>query len=102
MKKIPPFVANNVSNYQLGVLEDNIFGKSEAIFFGQINLETSNPAFGVFRQSDETNGDENNVAVIDEKETISEVFLDIPFFTNVDDSDGDTVAIFDNDRRDRP
>ena len=101
MKKIPPFVANNVSNYQLGVLEDNIFGKSEAIFFGQINLETSNPAFGVFRQSDETNGDENNVAVIDEKETISEVFLDIPFFTNVDDSDGDGVInLYDVDSTD--
>ena len=91
MKKIPPYVANNIQNYQLGVLEDNIFGKTEAIFLAQLVPETTNPVYGVFKQEDEINGNENNIAVIDEEETLNEVFLDIPFFTNVQDSDGDGV-----------
>jgi len=101
MKKIPSYVANNIQNYQLGVLEDNIYGKSEATFLAQLVPETAEPVFGVFRQEDEIKGNDNNVAVIDEEETLKEVFLDIPFFTNVDDSDGDGVInLYDVDSTD--
>ena len=68
MKKIPPYVANNIQTYQLGVLEDNIYGKSEATFLAQIVPETTEPVFGIFKQEDEIKGNENNVAVIDEEE----------------------------------
>ena len=101
MRKIPPYVANNIQTYQLGVLEDNIYGKSEAIFLAQIVPETTQPVFGVFKQEDEIKGNDNNVAVIDEEETLKEVFLDIPFFTNVEDSDGDGVInLYDVDSTD--
>ena len=50
-----------------------------------------NPAFGNFTQKREDEGDENNVAVIDEKETVTQVYLEIPFFNNTNDKDGDGV-----------
>ena len=101
MKKIPPYVVNNIESYQLGVYDDNIFGKSEATYLAQLTLETVEPVFGIFKQSQEISGDENNIAVIDEKETLKEVFLDIPFFTNVDDDDFDGVInLYDVDSTD--
>jgi len=101
MKKIPPYVVNNIESYQLGVYDDNIFGKSEATYLAQLTLETVEPVFGIFNQSQEISGDENNIAVIDEEETLKEVFLDIPFFTNVDDDDFDGVInLYDVDSTD--
>ena len=101
MKKIPPYVVNNIESYQLGVYDDNIFGKSEATYLAQLTLETVEPVFGIFKQSQEISGDENNIAVIDEEETLKEVFLDIPFFTNVDDDDFDGVInLYDVDSTD--
>ena len=73
MKKIPPYVVNNIESYQLGVYDDNIFGKSEATYLAQLTLETVEPVFGIFNQSQEISGDENNIAVIDEEETLKRI-----------------------------
>ena len=66
-------------------------GKTSVSFLSQLGLETVNPVFGIFKQTDEENGIEDNIAAIEEEETIKNVFLDIPFFTNVDDDDNDGV-----------
>ena len=101
MKKIPPYVVNQVQTFQLGTYKDNIYGKSEVTYISQLAMETVSPVFGIFKQNDEINGMEDNIACIPEKETLKDVFLDIPFFTNVDDDDNDGVInLYDVDSTD--
>ena len=91
MKKIPPYVVNQIQTFQLGKYNDNIYGNSEVTYISQITMETVSPVFGIFEQNDEINGMEDNIACIPEEETLKDVFLDIPFFTNIDDDDNDGV-----------
>ena len=91
MKKVPPYVVNLLQTFQLGQYQDNIFGKTDAVYFSQISLETVSPRFGIFNENDEVNGIDGNIACIPEEEKIKDVFLDIPFFTNVEDDDNDGV-----------
>tara|TARA_B100000809_G_scaffold262279_2_gene312903 strand:- start:2447 stop:4216 length:1770 start_codon:yes stop_codon:yes gene_type:complete len=101
MNKIPPYIANAISTFQLGIYEDNIYGKSKVSFLSQLSFDTPNPVFGIFSPTDEINGIEDNIAAIPELETIKDVFLDIPFFTNVDDDDNDGVInLYDVDSED--
>ena len=101
MKKIPPYVVNQVQTFQLGTYKDNIYGKSEVTYISQLAMETVSPVFGIFNENDEINGMEDNIACIPEKETLKDVFLDIPFFTNVDDDDNDGVInLYDVDSTD--
>jgi hypothetical protein len=101
MNKIPPYISNAITTFQLGTYEDNIYGKTSVSFLSQLGLETVNPVFGIFKQTDEENGIEDNIAAIEEEETIKNVFLDIPFFTNVDDDDNDGVInLYDVDSED--
>ena len=101
MKKIPPYVVNQIQTFQLGKYNDNIYGKSEVTYMSQLAMETVSPVFGIFNENDEINGMEDNIACIPEKETLKDVFLDIPFFTNVDDDDNDGVInLYDVDSTD--
>ena len=101
MNKIPPYISNAITTFQLGIYEDNIYGKTSVSFLSQLGLESVNPVFGIFKQTDEENGLEDNIAAIAEEETIKNVFLDIPFFTNVDDDDNDGVInLYDVDSED--
>jgi len=100
-KATPPFKSNALPAYQLGSINDNLFGKSEASFITQINLSEISPNFGLWSQQRENDGDDSNIAVIQENETITDVYLDIPFFNNTFDSDGDGVIdIYDVDPND--
>ena len=100
-KAIPPFKSNALPAYQLGSINDNLFGKSEASFITQVNLSEISPNFGLWSQQRENDGDDSNVAVIEENETVTNVYLDIPFFNNTFDSDGDGVIdIYDVDDND--
>ena len=100
-KAVPPFKSNALPAFQLGSINDNLFGKSEASFITQVNLTEINPIFGLWSQKRENDGDDSNIAVIEENETITEVYLDIPFFNNTFDSDGDGVIdIYDVDDND--
>ena len=100
-KATPPFKSNALPAYQLGSINDNLFGKSEASFITQINLSEISPNFGLWSQQRENDGDDSNIAVIQENETITDVYLDIPFFNNTFDSDGDGVIdIYDVDDND--
>ena len=94
MRKIPPYVANSLTTFQLGEFQDNIYGTSKASFLGQLNFEDPSLVFGNTSQSKEDNPDDGNLLQIPEEETVKNVFLDIPFFTNVDDDDNDGVINF--------
>tara|TARA_B100001057_G_scaffold497338_1_gene601192 strand:+ start:1806 stop:3620 length:1815 start_codon:yes stop_codon:yes gene_type:complete len=100
-KLIQPFKSNGLSSYQLGQINDNIFGKTEASFITQLNLSQPNPSFGKWDSESEINGDSNNIKVIEENETVNNVVLEIPFFNNTFDSDGDGVIdLYDVDSND--
>ena len=89
MRKIPPFVANSLTTFQIGKFEDNIYGNSHASFVTQVNFADSNNIFGILSQEDED--DDQNSSTIDESELVKMVYLDIPFFTNINDNDNDGV-----------
>ena len=101
MRKIPPYVSNSLTTFQLGEFQDNIYGNSKVSFLGQLNFEDPSLAFGNISQAKEDNPDTDNIAQIPEEETVKNVFLDIPFFTNVDDDDNDGVInLYDVDSTD--
>jgi len=100
-KAIPPFKANALPAYQLGRISNNLYGKSEASFITQVNLSEINPIFGMWSTEKEKNGDDTNISVIEENETVTNVYLDIPFFNNTFDNDGDGVIdLYDVDDND--
>ena len=100
-KKIPPFKSIGLPIYQLGTIKDNIFGDREASFVTQLRLEEINPIFGVTSQEKEEAGDASNIQIIKENEIITDAYMDIPFYTNTYDSDGDGVIdIYDVDPND--
>ncbi len=100
-KIVDPFNTNGLPIYQLGELEDNIFGKISSSFISQLQLTNYNPTFGNLSNEQESSGDPLNIAVIEENEEITDVYLDIPFFTNRNDNDGDGVIdLYDVDDND--
>lgn len=75
---------------QLGQINHPVFGKSEASIITQLNIGTD-PIFGNFRQSFEDQEDQTDINLIQENETVKQVNLEIPFFSNTNDSDNDGV-----------
>ena len=85
---------------QLGQINHPVFGVVQASIFTQISIG-SDLFFGNLKQSLENSGDQDDVNIIPENETIKEVYLEIPFFSNTDDSDNDGVIdLFDADPND--
>ncbi|WP_424003240.1 DUF4270 domain-containing protein [Maribacter sp. IgM3_T14_3] len=95
-KNIEAVQTNKLPIYQLGTYIDPIYGKTEASVTSQIFLSATNPSFGSFSQAvEDTEGDEDvSITVVQENETVKEVYLYIPFLTNTNalDTDGDGVA----------
>lgn len=75
---------------QLGKITHPIFGQSEASFTSQFSIGAT-PQFGIFSQTREDEGSETDIQVIEEAETVTDVFLEIPFFNNREDDDNDGV-----------
>ena len=90
-KIISPFNTTNLPIYQIGEISDNIFGSVKSSFITQLQLSQYNPSFGITSQEKENSGDPANITVIQENELVTDVYLDIPFFTNRNDKDGDGV-----------
>ena len=90
-KIIGAFNTTNLPIYQIGEIRDNIFGSVKSSFITQLQLSRYNPSFGIASQEKENTGDPLNITVIEENERVTEVYLDIPFFTNRNDKDGDGV-----------
>ena len=94
-KSIEVVRTDNLSFFSLGEYEDAVFGNTKASFTTQLSLATSSTGtFGSMSPETETNGvisDTTNKNPHDEQETVTEVWLEIPFYTNQRDRDGDGV-----------
>ena len=90
-KKIPAFKSIDLPIYQLGKIQDEVFGKRETDFVSQLTLEEFNPIFGITSQAMEDEGDDSNILIIKENEIVVDAYLDIPFYNNTFDTDGDGV-----------
>ena len=89
-KKVDFFQTNGLPLAQLGKTQHPVFGNSEASITAQLTIG-NDPTFGVYTQEAELAGDDTNPAIINENETVTKVFLEIPFFTNQIDTDRDGV-----------
>lgn len=89
--KVNYFQTDGLPLAQLGKIELAGLGTTEASITAKLAAST-NPIFGNYSHDREEEGDESNPAVIDEKETVTDVYLEIPFFNNLDDKDGDGVV----------
>ncbi|MDG1822298.1 MAG: DUF4270 family protein [Flavobacteriaceae bacterium] len=86
---------NNASVLQLGEREDKLFGNTSAAIVSQLNLTSYSPTFGTLTSVQE------NESNFNELETVSNAWLEIPFFTSQTDSDGDgLIDEFDVDDND--
>lgn len=86
---------NNPAVLHLGKRQDNLFGTTNAGIVSQLSLSTYAPFFGVKTAQEETQDS------FDEQETVTDVWLEIPFFTNQNDADGDgLIDIYDIDDND--
>ncbi len=94
------FQADGLPLAQLGKIEQPIFGLSEASFTTQFSINAT-PRFGIYSQTAEDEGSETDIKIIPEEETVTSVFLEIPFFNNSSDDDNDGVInAFDVDPND--
>jgi hypothetical protein len=97
-KKLNYFQTDGLPLGQLGKIQIPGFGVSKASITSQLRY-SGVPVFGNYTQ--EAEDDNNNPTVIDENEKVTAVYLDIPFFNNIDDADQDGVIdIFDADAKD--
>ena len=84
---------NNIASVQLGTFNDDFFGKTNSAFISQLDV-FSLQTFGDFNQDQENEGSSTDIRVIDEDEQLTAVYLDLPYFNNTNDSDGDGVIDF--------
>ncbi|MDC1056053.1 DUF4270 family protein [Flavobacteriaceae bacterium] len=89
-EKIKKVQTNGLPLMQLGRITHPVFGLAEASFTGQLTIANS-PFFGNHRQEFEDEPDASDPNLIPENETVTAVYLDIPFFTNQNDTDNDGV-----------
>lgn len=86
---------DNLFFFYLGEYEDQVFGNTTARFTTQLSLlSSSSGIFGDMTADQEINGvstEAINKNPHDEQETVTEVWLEIPFYTNQRDRDGDGV-----------
>jgi len=87
-EKINSFQTDGLPIAQLGLINHPTFGITEASIVSQIEISTS-PVFGKINQFFEDEGSEDDIAIIPENEKVTNVYLEIPFFTNQNDKDED-------------
>jgi hypothetical protein len=96
-KSLDKVQTNNISSVQLGTFNDDFFGRTNSSFISQLNILPLE-FFGDFNQDEENDGSPLDIRVIDEDEQLTGVYLDLPFFNNTNDTDGDGVIdIYDSD-----
>ena len=87
---------NNISSLHLGTFNNDLFGRTNSGFISQLNI-SSLQSFGLYSQEQEIEGS-TDLAVINENEKLTGVYLELPFFNNTNDSDADGVIdIYDVD-----
>ena len=91
---------NNLSNVHLGSFNDDFFGNTNSSFISQLDVSLLQ-TFGNYNQAQENQGSLDDIRVINEEEELTAVYLDLPFFNNTNDSDGDGVIdLYDSDPQD--
>ncbi|UII78055.1 DUF4270 family protein [Flagellimonas sp. CMM7] len=94
-KGITAVQTNRLPLYQLGTYNDPIYGKRNASIVSQVTLSAVNPTFGDSSQATEDGADTDNIdSTIPENETVTEVYLFLPFQQAASafrDADGDGV-----------
>lgn len=93
-KKIEAVRTNKLPHYQLGIFNDPLYGKTEARITSQLQLPSARPVFGRYSQAiEDSSEDDDSESTIQENETVTEVFLYIPYLTNPSgDKDGDGLS----------
>ena len=89
-KKTDFFQTDGLPLAQLGEINHPIFGLSKASLTSQLAIPISNPVFGDISEQNENKTDDDP-SKINENETVTGVFLEIPFFNNLNDRDNDGV-----------
>lgn len=74
---------NNLPVLQLGQRDDKLYGTTNAAIVAQMNLSGYAPKFGAYTYQQEID------STFNEMETVTDAWLEIPFYTNQKDSDGD-------------
>ena len=82
---------NSLPLIQLGTIEHPVFGRTQASLSSQLTLQSANPTFGEYTQSQEEEENPSSINIIPENEKVTSVYLELPFFTNQNDRDGDGV-----------
>lgn len=100
-KSLDKVQTNNISSVQLGTFNDDFFGRTNSGFISQLDV-FSLQTFGDFNQDQENEGSVTDIRVIDEDEQLTAVYLDLPFYNNTNDSDGDGVIdLYDSNPEDQ-
>lgn len=89
-RKTDFFQTDGLPLAQLGEINHPFFGLSKASITSQLLIPTSNPIFGDINEQNE-NQTEDDPSKIEENETVTQVYLEIPFFNNLNDKDSDGV-----------
>ncbi|MGS2741378.1 DUF4270 domain-containing protein [Sinomicrobium sp. M5D2P17] len=88
-RKLSGVQTNGMPLYQLGVYNDPIYGRTEASIVSQLYLTNTRPVFGASTQEREDEyANDNDAETTPENETVTTVYLNIPFFGEV--ADGET------------
>ena len=82
---------NSLPLIQLGTITHPVFGQTKASFTAQLSLQSANPTFGDYTQSQEEEENPSSIRIIPENEKVTSVYLELPFFTNQNDRDNDGV-----------
>ena len=96
-KNIEAVQTNRLPIYQLGTYQDPIYGKTRASVTSQLFLSSNNPTFGILSQDRENDAGAAGeaITIIDEEETVKEVFLYIPFLIKNTSRDRDSDGVDD-------
>lgn len=94
-KRLNPVQTNGLPTYQLGKNVDPVYGTTFSSITVQASLiaGTEDPEFGDFSQSEE----DEDLTDFEEDETVTEVYLNIPFFSSSSvNDDGETEVVVDS------
>ncbi|MFS4415894.1 DUF4270 domain-containing protein [Maribacter sp. 2307ULW6-5] len=95
-KNVEAVRTNKLPVYQLGTFNDPVYGKTEAFVTSQLTLGSPRPTFGLLSQArEDENVADDLVTTIDENETVTEVFLYIPYLTKEGNRDTDQDGVDD-------
>ena len=88
-RAISDFQADGLNTLQLGTIDIPNIGESSAYIISQLNLPPTTFFGGLTKEQEQ--GSEDNTSWIQENEQVISAYLEIPFFYNSRDRDGDGV-----------